>query len=243
MGGRLRTRATDTGDGTYILEGTLDVHRHTARDYLAALGGSVHRSASTEHGCRFLVSASEDDELLGSADSSRRGLLFVPDGRGAWSHPETGVAVRRVAVDARFGVATVLVRMAAGSQCAVRGQQIYVLDGEAAQRWALRGETSGMWRAAKSGLPRGSVSCWPRVAPSPGLLVARVVILTMWRPSSPGRGGEIRPLKAAAGIALGQSSWSQHDALYLVSDKRRQTSASIVRVAPFCERTARPRLR
>jgi len=116
----------------YILEGSLDVHGHHLGpgDYCAALGGSVHRSASTEHGCRFLVSASEEDELLGSAEPSHRGLLFVPDGRGTWGRPETGVAVRRVAIDARFGVATVLVRMAAGSRGAVRGQQIYVLDGE-----------------------------------------------------------------------------------------------------------------
>ena len=48
-----------------------------------------------------------------------------------WGQAEAGVAVRRVAIDPRFGVATVLVRMAAGSRCAVRGQQIYVLDGEA----------------------------------------------------------------------------------------------------------------
>ena len=105
----------------YILEGSLEVHGHHLGpgDYCAALGGSVHRSASTEHGCRFLVSASEEDELLGSAEPSHRGLLFVPDGRGTWGHPETGVAVRRVAIDARFGVATVLVRMAAGSRSAV----------------------------------------------------------------------------------------------------------------------------
>ena len=117
----------------YILEGSLDVHgHHLGRgDYCAALGGSVHQSAVTEHGCRFLVSASEEDELLGSAEPSQRGLLFVPDGRGSWGHPERGVAVRRVAIDPRFGVATVLVRMAARSRGAVRGQQIYVLDGEA----------------------------------------------------------------------------------------------------------------
>lgn len=117
----------------YILEGTLDVHGHRLGpgDYCAALGGSVHRSAATEHGCRFLVSASEDDELLEFGEPSRRGLLFVPDGRGTWARAETGVAVRRVAVDPHFGVATVLVRMAAGSRGAVRGQQIYVLDGEA----------------------------------------------------------------------------------------------------------------
>ena len=58
-------------------------------------------------------------------------LLFVPDGRGTWNRAEAGVAVRRVVIDPHFGVATVLVRMVAGSRCAVRGQQIYVLDGEA----------------------------------------------------------------------------------------------------------------
>jgi anti-sigma factor ChrR (cupin superfamily) len=117
----------------YILDGALDVHGHHlgAGDYCAALGGSVHRSASSAHGCRFLVSASEEDELLDSPEASPRGLLVVPEGRGPWTALEAGVAVRRIAVDSRFGVATALVRMAAGSRHAVRGQQIYVLEGAA----------------------------------------------------------------------------------------------------------------
>jgi quercetin dioxygenase-like cupin family protein len=116
----------------YILSGSLAVHgfRLGAGDYCAALGGSVHRSATTEEGCEFLVSASEDDELLGATGPSGRGLLFVPDG-GAWGHQTAGVAVRHVALDPLFGVATVLVRMAPGSRGAIRGQQIYVLRGEA----------------------------------------------------------------------------------------------------------------
>jgi hypothetical protein len=117
----------------YILDGSLDVHgfRLGVGDYCAALSGSVHRSATTDQGCEFLVSASEDDELLGAAGSSSRGLLFVPDGDGAWGHQAGGVAVRHVALDPLFGVATVLVRMAPGSRGAIRGQQIYVLRGEA----------------------------------------------------------------------------------------------------------------
>jgi anti-sigma factor ChrR (cupin superfamily) len=120
----------------YILEGALDVHGHHlgAGDYCAALGGSVHRSAATAHGCRFLVSASEEDELVGGAEPSPRGLLFVPASRGTWTPLEGGLAVRRIAVDGRFGVATALVRMAAGSRAGVRGQQIYVLEGAARLR-------------------------------------------------------------------------------------------------------------
>jgi hypothetical protein len=117
----------------YILEGSLDVHgyRLGPGDYCAALEGSVHRSASTPAGCRFLASGSEEDELLGSAEPSRRGLLFVPDGRGSWHSAEPGVAVRRLALDPHLGVATVVVRMAPGSRGPVRGRQMYVLDGAA----------------------------------------------------------------------------------------------------------------
>jgi hypothetical protein len=41
------------------------------------------------------------------------------------------VAVQRVAVDLRYGVATVVVRMDPRSRYAVRGREIYVLGGEA----------------------------------------------------------------------------------------------------------------
>jgi quercetin dioxygenase-like cupin family protein len=117
----------------YILGGTLDAHEfHLGPgDYCAALGGSVHRSASTERGCEFLVSASVDDDFLRTPEPSSRGLLFVPDREGAWGPREAGVTTRRVAIDPAFGVATVLVRMEAGSRGAIRGQQIYVLTGEA----------------------------------------------------------------------------------------------------------------
>jgi quercetin dioxygenase-like cupin family protein len=117
----------------YILEGTLHVlgHRLGPGDYCAARGGSVHRSASTDVGCHLLVSASEEDELLESAEPSPRGLLFVPGGQRPWRRLHPGVAVRRLAVDAQFGVATVVVRMEARSRYAVRGREIYVLEGEA----------------------------------------------------------------------------------------------------------------
>jgi anti-sigma factor ChrR (cupin superfamily) len=117
----------------YILEGALDVlgHRLGPGDYCAARGGSVHQSASTDEGCQFLVSASEADELLEAVEPSPRGLLFAPGGRGEWHSLHPGVAVQRVAVDLRYGVATVVVRMDPRSRYAVRGREIYVLGGEA----------------------------------------------------------------------------------------------------------------
>jgi quercetin dioxygenase-like cupin family protein len=117
----------------YILDGTLSVHgfRLGPGDYCAARKGSVHSSAATEGGCQFLVSASEEDESPGTAALSSRGLLLVSADHGAWESRDQGVAVRQVALDSGFGVATILVRMAAGSRSAVRGRQIYVLSGEA----------------------------------------------------------------------------------------------------------------
>jgi anti-sigma factor ChrR (cupin superfamily) len=117
----------------YILDGDLDVHGHALGpgDYCAARGGTVHRTASTRAGCRFIVRGSEEDEVLAAPEPSGRGILFVAASEGAWHLREPGIEVKRVAVDDGFGVATVVVRMTAGTRHPIRGGQIYVLEGAA----------------------------------------------------------------------------------------------------------------
>lgn len=114
----------------YMLEGDLDVQGRPLGpgDYCAAVGGTVHRSAATTGGCRFIVRASEGDRMVEAAQPSPAGLHFVLASEG-----ETGeggdATTRALFTDASRGAETLVMRMRAGGRGRVSGRQIYVIEG------------------------------------------------------------------------------------------------------------------
>lgn len=111
----------------YMLEGDLEVQGRPLGpgDYCAAAGGTVHRSAATAGGCRFIVRASEDDRMVEAAQPSPAGLHFVLSSGGEGGDATT----RALFTDPSRGAETLVVRMRAGSRGQVSGRQIYVIDG------------------------------------------------------------------------------------------------------------------